>query len=373
MNAQRPEPPTAARHRDGKPIVALAVAAAFAAACPAGAQTVLTGDLIQGVPVIERLDVADLEPGAHRFYFRATEDGIGSYLHVPVMVAKGAEAGPKLFLQAALHGDELQGVRVIQETMAGMDPVALKGTVVAVAGANPTGMRSHTRDFHATTDGGQTTNLNRVMPGSADGSDTGARFADALWSRLYAGNAEVFLDLHTQSRGTAYPFFIYADRRNEMVDRLVQLIPADQVKDDEGEAGTVETEMVKTGVAAMTVEMGAPKAFDRDMTRRGVQGVRNVMIDLGMIEGEIDMLGVETYFGNDMTSIRADRGGFAETAVGLNEDVTEGQVVARQTNAFGDVIAEYRAPFAGRVLSIGTDPIREPGALLVRLLRQKPE
>lgn len=58
-----------------------------------------------------------------------------------------------------------------------------------------------------------------------------------------------------------------------------------------------------------------------------------------------------------------------DTHVELEEDVEEGQVLATQSNAFGDTRATYTAPWTGRVLSVATDPIREPGALVVRLCR----
>ena len=91
---------------------------------------------------------------------------------------------------------------------------------------------------------------------------------------------------------------------------------------------------------------------------------------MGILEGEVDLLGVETYFCDDLTSIRATRGGYSDILVELNDDVTEGQVAAIQFNAFGDIQANYTAPWDGRVLSIGTDPIREPGALMFRICRQ---
>jgi uncharacterized protein len=154
------------------------------------------------------------------------------------------------------------------------------------------------------------------------------------------------------------------------VDQLALVMPADIIKDDAGEEGTVETEMVNIGVAAMTVELGAPKVWDPKMTKRGVQSVWNVMYALEMMEGEIDMMDTDTFFCNDLTSIRASSGGYSEILVKLNEDVEEGQKIAIQFDAFGDERTRYEAPFSGRVLSLGTDPIREPGALLVRLCRQ---
>ncbi len=345
---------------------ALALSVGFASA-----ETIYTGDTLLGYPVIEKLDVADLEAGNHRFYFRVIGDAIGGYQHVPVLVAKGAQDGPKLVLQAALHGDELAGVAVIHEVMPNIEPATLNGAVVAVPGANPVAMLNHSRYFTSPGSGGSQTNLNRVMPGSENSSDDGKRFAYALWNKLYAGNADVVLDLHTQSRGTAYSFFVYADLRDEGVARIAKVLPPDQIKDDLGQDGTFETEMVKAGVPAVTVELGAPKVYDDDMTARGARGVYNTMIEFGLIEGDIDMMGVETFFGNSMTSICATEGGFGEILVELNQDVVEGELVAVQRNAFGDVIAEYNAPWDGKVLAVATDPMRAPGSLMVRMLRQK--
>ena len=94
------------------------------------------------------------------------------------------------------------------------------------------------------------------------------------------------------------------------------------------------------------------------------------MVDLGMLKGSVEDLGVETFVGNEYATIRADVGGFTEILVGLTEEVTEGQRVAVQRNAFGEVKVEYEAPFAGRVLSIASDPMREPGATVVRIIRK---
>jgi uncharacterized protein len=86
-----------------------------------------------------------------------------------------------------------------------------------------------------------------------------------------------------------------------------------------------------------------------------------------MADGDIDLLGIDTYFCDDNTSVRANSGGYSEILVDLNSDVEEGDEIAMQLDAFGDERESYFAPVAGKVLSVATDPIREPGALLVRI------
>jgi predicted deacylase len=56
--------------------------------------------------------------GQHRFMFEGVETGTGQRWYVPIMVAKGAADGKKVLLQAGVHGDELNGVRIVQKAMA---------------------------------------------------------------------------------------------------------------------------------------------------------------------------------------------------------------------------------------------------------------
>ncbi|KZK91897.1 Succinylglutamate desuccinylase / Aspartoacylase family protein [Pseudovibrio sp. Ad46] len=330
----------------------------------------MTGDILSGVPVVDKLSVDELTPGTHRFFFRATTNSLGNAHHLPVIVVKGRTEGTKLFLQSTLHGDEVQGIDVIHQVLPHLDPAKLKGTVVLVPGANPPGMQNVSRYYPAQTETLTLTNLNRMMPGDANSSNAGSRFAYALWHNLYMDNADIFLDLHTDSTGTAYPFFIYADFRIAEVCRLAALQPADQILEDDGIDGSVETELVRNGIPSLTLELGCANVFNPEITRRGVQGVLNTMIDYGMIDGTVDLLGIESFVGTEQVSVQADQGGFARVQVKLNEDVVKGQQLATMTNSFGDVIATYTAPCDGRVLSVCTAPLREPGTLVVQLLRR---
>lgn len=90
------------------------------------AATDFTGDVLNGVPVISYLDLRDVPAQTvSRYYLRVGELNGGSPLHVPVFVARGTpeslETGKKLSLSAAIHGDELNGVRVVQRIFAQLE------------------------------------------------------------------------------------------------------------------------------------------------------------------------------------------------------------------------------------------------------------
>ncbi|MGL5486084.1 MAG: succinylglutamate desuccinylase/aspartoacylase family protein, partial [Shewanella sp.] len=148
----------------------------------------------------------------------------------------------------------------------------------------------------------------------------------------------------------------------------------DQIKKDPGEAGSMETTFVENGIPAITAEVGEPRGYQQDMIDRGLQGALNVLAHYQVVDGTIGATAKsqKTYIGNEMSSVRATTGGFAEVLVKLGDRVKKGQKVALQRNAFGDVMAEYTADMDGYVLSVGTDAVREPRALLVRILGQNP-
>jgi len=62
------------------------------------------------------------------------------------------------------------------------------------------------------------------------------------------------------------------------------------------------------------------------------------------------------------------QGGFIELLVKLEDDVTVGQKLAIQRNAFGEVMAEYTSPASGRIGGMRSDATSEPGNVLVFIL-----
>ena len=241
------------------------------------AATVYTGDKVQGVPVISTLDVSDLPAGQHRFMFEGVETGTGQRWYVPIMVAKGKTDGKKVLLQAGVHGDELNGVRIVQKVMEQLDPEKMNGSVIGIIGPNRSGLERVSRTWSVSTDGGETIDYNRVHPGKETGNPA-ERQAWMMWNKVYKGNVDLAIDYHTQSTGTAYPLFVYADYRNADARTIAELFPADQIKKDPGEAGSMETTFIQNGIPAITAETGEPRIYQQDMIARGLEGALNVLI-----------------------------------------------------------------------------------------------
>ncbi len=348
----------------------------FLGACLVWSQAAHSADSINGVAVIEKLDLQTLARGQiHKFWFKAVDTNTGQSWNVPVIVNRGVQDGTRVLLNSGTHGDELNGIRVAQRIALTVNPATLKGTIIAIPGLNTSGLLHGNRNFILSRDGGYMSDLNRLMPGTANEGDLANRFVGRVWDQLWKGNVDYVIDLHAQSRGTSYPMFVYVDPRSEGARWMAETLAPDVIKYDTGEKGSAETEFVRQGIPAVTFEIGRPGIWQTDLIERGYQGVYRVLAGLQMITAPTSPASssAKPFLGNQFTTLRAKVGGYAELYVSLLEDVKTGQLLARQINAFGDTVAEYKAPHDGRVLSLGDDPVREPGATIVRIIQWNPQ
>src|SRR5271156_6487607 len=61
----------------------------------------------------------------------------GSRVSLPVVIINGARPGPRLYLGAAIHGDEVNGVSILSEALAKLDPTKLAGSILCVPVQHP--------------------------------------------------------------------------------------------------------------------------------------------------------------------------------------------------------------------------------------------
>jgi predicted deacylase len=156
---------------------------------------------------------------------------------------------------------------------------------------------------------------------------------------------------------------------------MARLMRPDCVLNDPGDPGILETVWNRSGIPSITVEVGMGKFTQPDMIQRAVNGVFNMLSYYDMFESaqasdleNKQLPGMDWVEGNNVVSIRADIGGFVLPQVELLQSVEKEDLLAVQYDAFGNECRRYHAPSAGRVLSYNVDALREPGALVCRLL-----
>jgi len=334
-------------------------------------KTVYTGDKIQETHVISELNVNDLEAGKkHRFFFQGVQMGTGQHWYVPIVVVKGIEEGKRICLTTGVHGDELSSINAVQKVMSALDPMEMSGTVIAVYGVSRGAIEHIHSHWPIAQNGGLLIDINRVWPGNEMGENAPTRHAGILWNHLFMGNVDLAMDYHTVSTGSEFTMFMFADFRNPEIRQMAQLFPIEQIKNDPGCQGTLETAFVEAGIPAITIEIGSARIFDPEKIAMAVEGSINVLKYYKIIKGSLGRTSKEagTFIGDSMETVRSSCGGFIESLVELREQVVSGQKVAIQRNAFGDIVAEYFATVSGEVSTVARDAISEPGTRIVQIL-----
>ena len=140
------------------------------------------------------------------------------------------------------------------------------------------------------------------------------------------------------------------------------------IKNDPGEEGTLETSMIEKGVPAVTFEIGGPKQFQAGLIDKALMGLENLLNAQGFLKDGERVQSSLPIVGSSFTNVYAGEGGLAVIEVGLRDHVKKGERIATLYDPFGRPVREYHAPVSGSVVAVATDPVRDAGAMLVRIL-----
>lgn len=315
---------------------------------------------IKDIPVIKKLNLKKVPKGeVERYWVHIISDGLGLPIYVPLLVARGFEDGPVLGLNAALHGNELNGIPVIQRVFNEIDPTTLRGTLIGVPVMNVPSFVRKKRRFNDGVD------LNRIMPGKADGNISQV-YASRVIERIMK-SLEYLIDLHTASFGRINSYYIRANMGNEVTEKMAILQNADIIVDNPAPDSTLRGALVDMGIPSITLEVGDPQRFQKGMIRSGLTGIFNVMSYLNMIDDPIEEPEEKTVICKRSYWIYTDRGGLLEVPVKITNFVKKGDCIGRIRNVFGDLLEEYYAPENGIVIGKSTNPVAQTGARILHL------
>ena len=72
-------------------------------------------------------------------------DANGAPLTIPLAIARGNTRKKTMFLSAGVHGDEINGIAILQRFMQELDLRALRGTIILLPLVNTTGFEDRQR------------------------------------------------------------------------------------------------------------------------------------------------------------------------------------------------------------------------------------
>lgn len=294
-----------------------------------------------------------------RLYIDLVANGLAQDILLPLLIARGKRDGPVFGLTAAVHGNELNGIRVIHDLIHNLDIRQLSGTVVAVAVVNVPGLYRHQREF---VDG---SDLNHLFPGRPDG-DVARVYAHRIIDRI-VNRFDYLVDLHTASFGRVNSLYVRADMTHAATATMAYLQRPQIIVHNPPSDHTLRGAAMDLGIPAITLEIGDPQKFQPTYVRSSRIGLRAVLAAAGMLPRRPVSEGSEPVVCDHSSWMYTDRGGLLEVLPRPTELVSRGERVAVLRNAFGDQIREYYAPEDGIVIGKSVNPVGQTGARIVHL------
>ena len=309
---------------------------------------------------LRELNLHDIPRGEiARFWVQLATNGIGMPISVPVMVAKGANDGPVMGLTAAVHGNELNGLPVIQRLFSEINAEELTGTIVGVLVANVPGFLRGERRFNDMVD------PNHIMPGVATGNNS-QLYVHRLMDRIIR-HFDYLIDLHTASFGRVNSYYIRADMNEETMREMALLQNADIIVHNPPHDGTLRGAAEDMNIPAITLEVGDPNRFQRGMIRSSLTGIHNALIKFGFLKGDIDFTGEPVVLCERSYWLYTQMGGILTVLPSVTDRVKKGELVGTMRNIFGDVVKEYFAPEDGIVIGKSVNPVTQSGGRILHL------
>jgi len=232
----------------------------------------------------------------------------------------------------------------------GLDLVS--GSVILVPMVNILGFERHERYLPDNRD------LNRSFPGSARGS-LASRTAHAFMTEVIR-NCDYGIDIHTAAIGrTNYPH-LRADMTVRPVRRIARAFGCEVIFDAPGSKGMLRLTATEAGCSTIVLEAGEAMKVEPAIVALGTRGVRNVLVKLGMLEGEVEPPAYRTTACKS-SWVRAHRGGLVRFHVAPGAVVDEGTPVATIDNLSTHRSSTVVSPFGGIVLGMATMPAVKSG------------
>lgn len=291
------------------------------------------------------------------FRYTVSENYLGDPVRIPVSIINGEKDGPAIFLTAAAHGDELNGIEVVREVAHEWEHEDVQGTLVCLPVLNVPAFTTQQRYLPV-----YDRDLNRAFPGKPD-STSAYRIADSIYKN-FISQCDLGLDFHTSTRGRTNMFHIRARTDDDAVNRLARSFGTNLIIDGSGSDGMLRYEATEDGIPTITIEMGEAHRFERDLINHALDGVRSVFAEYNVHpQDTVRWPGWKTKIGgwSERSWLRADVGGLVDMRYDKGDLVEEGDTICRITNPFKEEVGSVEAPYTGLLVGVLENPVVYPG------------
>jgi predicted deacylase len=285
-------------------------------------------------------------------------------LALPVHVVHGKNAGPTLFVSAAVHGDELNGVEICQRLLEYSNLHRLRGTLLVIPVVNVYGMIHQTRYLPDRRD------LNRSFPGSEKGSLAG-RVAN-LFMREIVARCSHGIDLHTGAILRSNLPQIRANLDDQATAAMARAFGVPVLLNSPLRDGSLRESAASHDVITLLYEAGEAMRYDEVGIRAGFSGVIGVMRHIGMLRAsKRSRRIVDPFVAKTSAWVRAPESGMVRNTVALGRQVAKGDVLGHISDPYSSYELAVHSPFTGIVIGRSESPVTHEGEALFHIARFK--
>lgn len=282
---------------------------------------------------------------------------------MPVQIIRGKKDGPRLFISAAIHGDEINGVEIIRRVLKSPALKRLSGTVVAVPIVNLHGFINQSRYLPDRRD------LNRSFPGTDKGSLAG-RLAHLLMEEIVK-QCTHGIDLHTGAIHRSNLPQVRANMDDPETERLAHAFNVPVIISATLRDGSLRQSAADLGMPMLLYEAGEALRFDEVGIRAGVKGIINVMRELKMLPAarQKSNKGAGSVVARSSSWVRAPESGILRAMAPLGAHVKKNQLLGIVADPFGEQELQLLSPYSGIVIGRTNLPLVNEGDALFHLAR----
>jgi len=282
---------------------------------------------------------------------------------MPVHVINGKHEGPRLFISAAIHGDEINGVEIIRRVLNLPALKRLRGTLIAVPIVNIHGLINHSRYLPDRRD------LNRSFPGSEKGS-LAARLAYLFMDQIVSQSTHG-IDLHTGAIHRTNLPQIRANLDDAETERLARVFDVPVILSSNLRDGSLREAAAEHGIPMLLYEAGEALRFDEVSIRAGVKGIINVMRNLEMLSPtrRKNKSHMEPVVARSSAWVRAADSGILRAMVPLGARVKKDTLLGVVADPFGTSEIQLTSPYSGIVIGKTNLPLVNEGEAVYHIAR----
>lgn len=282
----------------------------------------------------------------------------GVAINIRAFVYRAATPGETMLVMAGVHGDEINGVETVRQTIYNniFDDLQ-RGTVIVVPLLNIFGFLNFSREVPDGKD------VNRSFPGSPNGS-LAARVAYVL-SKEILPHVDFGVDFHTGgSSRYNYPQIRYT-KDDATAEKLARMFAAPFSIASKMISGSLRRTAADNNIPLLVFEGGESTRLDTISIEKGIAGIRRLLAHKGMIINTLES--AESISIHKKTWIRAPHAGMFRWLKSSGATVKKDEVIGVINDPYGQDEIPITSPKNGYIIGHNNAPVVSLGDALFHI------